>query len=281
MLGPLLRAQALPRPGTRSREDVMGSASVQGPLWGARAQDWAELTEPVGMPFYEAVFDALGLGPTTHLLDVGCGAGLALQLATKRGATVAGLDAAEGLLDVARRRNPDADLRLGDLEELPFPDGTFTAATSFNAVQYAADPVAALREVRRVLAVGSPLAVLTWGPPERCEMREVLGAIGGLLPPPPPGAGGPFALSAPGALEGLLERAGLRAGTGGDVDTPYVYRDVATAVRAQQASGPAIRAAQYAGDDAVHAALTEVMQRYRRGDGVRLENVFRYVVARA
>lgn len=258
----------------------MGSARVQGPLWGARATDWSELTEPVGVPFYEAVFDALALGPATRLLDVGCGAGLALQLAAKRGAAVAGLDASEGLLEVARRRNPDADIRLGDLEELPFPDATFTAATSFNAVQYAADPVAALGELRRVLGAGCPVAVLTWGPPERCEMREVLGAIGGLLPPPPPGAGGPFALSAPGALEELLERAGFRPGSTGDVDTPYVYPDVATAVRAQQASGPAVRAAQQAGDAAVHAALTEVMERYRRGDGVRLDNVFRYVVAR-
>jgi ubiquinone/menaquinone biosynthesis C-methylase UbiE len=109
----------------------MGSASVQGPLWGARAQDWSELAEPVQIPFYEAVFDALDVGPATRLLDVGCGAGLAVALAAKRGATVAGLDAAEGLVAVARRRTPDADIRLGDLEQLPFPDATFTAATSF------------------------------------------------------------------------------------------------------------------------------------------------------
>ncbi|MBV9594909.1 MAG: class I SAM-dependent methyltransferase, partial [Actinobacteria bacterium] len=129
----------------------MGSASVQGPLWGAKAQDWSELTEPGQIPFYEAVFDALQVGPQTRLLDVGCGAGLALQLARKRGVDVAGLDASEGLLAVARERNPEADIRLGDLEQLPFPDATFTAATSFNAVQYAADPAAALRELRRVL----------------------------------------------------------------------------------------------------------------------------------
>src|SRR5690242_3654420 len=135
----------------RQRGGAVGSASVQGPLWGAKAQDWSELTEPGQQPFYEAVFDALGIGPDTRLLDVGCGAGLALQLATKRGATVAGLDAAEELVAVARGRNPDAYVRVGDLEQLPFPDATFTAATSFNAVQYASDPTAALRELRRVL----------------------------------------------------------------------------------------------------------------------------------
>jgi ubiquinone/menaquinone biosynthesis C-methylase UbiE len=81
------------------------------------------------VPFYEAVFDALGIGPGTQLLDVGCGAGLALQLAAKRGATVTGLDASEGLVAVARRRNPDGDIRVGELEELPFPDGVYSAAT--------------------------------------------------------------------------------------------------------------------------------------------------------
>ncbi len=257
----------------------MGSASVQGPLWGAKAQDWSELTEPGQQPFYEAVFDVLRIGSQTRLLDVGCGAGLALQLASKRGAAVAGLDAAEGLVAVARRRNPDADIRLGDLEQLPFPDATFTAATSFNAVQYASDPTAALRELRRVLVPGSPVAVLTWGAPGRSEARDVLSAIGGLLPPPPPGAGGPFALSAPGALEALVEGAGLRAAEDGEVPTPYGYPDVATAVRAQAATGPAVRAAAHAGEQAVTAALTEVMLRYRRDGGVRLDNVFRYVIA--
>jgi len=98
-----------------------------------------------------------------------------------------------------------------------------------------------------VLAPGSPLAVLAWGPAERSELRDVLAAIGGLLPPPPPGAGGQFALSAPGALEALVEGAGLRAGATGEVPTPYVYPDVETAVRAQSASGPAVRAAAHAG----------------------------------
>src|SRR5690348_13987371 len=110
----------------------MGSADVQGELWGGRAEDWAALTEPVGVPFYEAVFDRLEVGPATRLFDAGCGAGLALVLAEKRGATVSGLDASRGLLDVARRRLPHADLRRGDLEALPFEDGVFDAVTSFN-----------------------------------------------------------------------------------------------------------------------------------------------------
>lgn len=258
----------------------MGSAAVQGPLWGVRARDWAELAEPDQTPFYEAVFDEIGVGSGTRLLDVGCGAGLALTLAARRGAVVAGLDAAEGLLVVARERLPEEDIRAGDLEELPYADATFTAATSFNAVQYAADPQRALRELARVTEPGSPIAIVTWGDPARSEMREVLEAIGGLLPPPPPGADGPFALSAPGALEALVEPAGLRAGATGDVPTPYIYPDVTTAVRAQLSSGPAARAIEQSGEDALRDALTVVMERHQRDGGkVRLDNVFRYLVA--
>jgi SAM-dependent methyltransferase len=258
----------------------MGSSTVQGPLWGAKARDWAELAEPGQRPFYEAVFDVLKPGPGTKLLDVGCGAGLAMQIAAERGASVAGLDAAEGLAHVAMERLPDADIRVGDLEELPFSEAEFSAATSFNAVQFATDPSRALAELRRVCLPHSPVALVTWGAPERSEMRDVLQAIGSLLPPPPPGAGGPFALSAPGALESLVASAHLTPGTSGEVPTPYVYPDLDTAVRAQMSSGPAARAAQEAGEDALRQALTEVMHRYQQPDGqVRLNNVFRYLVA--
>src|SRR5205823_3252323 len=178
----------------------MGSADKQGPLWGAAAQDWAEIAEPGQIPFYEAAFEAIGVGNGTNVLDVGCGAGLAMQLAEKRGATVSGIDAAQGLLVVARERVPAADVHHGDVEDLPFADDAFDAVTAFNSVQYAADPTAALREIKRVAKPGSGVTVVTWGTADQCEMRVLLGAIGSLLPPPPPGAGGPFALAAPGAL---------------------------------------------------------------------------------
>ena len=172
----------------------MGTAQVQGQLWGAAARDWAELAEPVQAPFFEAALDALGVAGGTRLLDAGCGAGLALVLAAERGATISGLDASAGLLEVARERLPKADLREGELEALPYANDSFDAVTAFNSVQYASDPTAALREIRRVARPGVRVAITTWGRPEQCEMRAVLGAIGALLPPPPPGTGGAFAL---------------------------------------------------------------------------------------
>ncbi|MBV9204502.1 MAG: class I SAM-dependent methyltransferase [Actinobacteria bacterium] len=260
----------------------MGTAKVQGALWGAAARDWSELNEPHCAVLYEAVFDAIGADGSTVLLDAGCGSGLALQIAAKRGATVSGFDASAGLLEIAAERVPGADLRHGDLESLPYRDGTFNAVTSFNAVQYAADPVAALRELKRVAQPGSPVAVVSWGDPERCETRTILAAIGGLLPPPPPGAGGPFALAAPGKLEELLAQAGLTSADSGEVRQRFSFPDLEMAVRAQMASGPARRAIEHAGADATAAAITGAYVGNAQADGSYVQrNIFRYVIGRA
>ena len=260
----------------------MGSAEVQGPLWGGAADDWAELQEPSGAPIYEAAFDAMGIGNGSRVLDVGCGSGYALMLAVKRGATVSGFDASSELLRVARCRLPEADLRHGDLEVLPYDDGSFDAVTAFNSVQYAADPVQGLREIKRVAVRGAPVAVATWGDPERCDARTTIAAVGALLPPPPPGSGGPFALAAPGALEALVESAGLTTKSGFEVPAPFVYPDVETAQRANLAAGPIRAAVNHAGVDAVTAAFTAALAQFVQPDGtVRLHNVFRVVVAHA
>jgi SAM-dependent methyltransferase len=260
----------------------MGSAQVQGALWGAAAEDWAELNEPAGAPLYEASFDGMGVTNGTRLLDVGCGAGLALQLAHKRGAVVTGLDASEPLLAVARSRLPEADLRQGDVEELPYADDSFDAVTAFNSVQYATDPVQALREIRRVAVRGAPVAVATWGDPDRCDARVLIAAMGRLLAPPPPGAGGPFALAAPGALEALVESARLSAERAIEVPAPFVYADLETAVRASLSSGPARAAIGQVGVVRVREAIAGVFPQFEWSDGsVRLDNVFRIVLARA
>lgn len=63
-------------------------------------------------PVYEAVLRKLNVGPDSTLLDVGCGAGLFCALATQLGATIKGLDAAQGLIKIARERVPQGDFRV-------------------------------------------------------------------------------------------------------------------------------------------------------------------------
>src|SRR5205814_1806979 len=123
------------------------------------------------------------------------------SLATKRGAKVTGLDAAAPLVEIARTRVPEGDFRVGELEQLPYADGSFDLVTGFNSFQYAAEPVNALQEARRVVRGDGRVVIAVWGKPEQCELADYLAALGALLPPPPPGAPGPWALSEDGALE--------------------------------------------------------------------------------
>ncbi len=258
----------------------MGTAQVQGNLWGVRARDYAEIVEPFARPLYEAVFEAAGVEAGTRLLDVGCGPGLAAQLASRRGAHVAGLDAAEASLEVARERTPSGDFRAGEMEDLPWADNTFDVVTGFNAFQYAADVVNALREARRVARPGGRVVMAVWGRQEDCETAAMVTALSKFLPPPPPGAPGPFALSAPGRLEALMEQASLSPLTGGEVDCPFEYPDLEAAVRGNMSSGPAAVAVRQAGAEAVRQAIAESLAPFRTSEGgYRQRNRFRYVIA--
>lgn len=259
-----------------------GSAAVQGRLWGARPSDWADVQEPTCHALHEAGLDALGVGAGTALLDVGCGSGYAARLAADRGARVTGIDATAPFIEIARERVPEGEFHVGGMEELPFPGACFDAVAGFNAFQYAADPVRALSEARRVARPGAPVLIATWGRPEDCEASAYLAALGSLLPPPPPGAGGPFALSAPGALEALVRAAGLLSQAASEVDVVWTYPDEATVLRGLLAAGPATKAIEHAGEEAVVAAVRPAFAPFRAGDGsYRLENRFRYLVATA
>lgn len=258
----------------------MGTAQVQGALWGARAREWADLQEHAFEPMYEAAFDAAGVAPATSLLDVGCGAGLALSLAHARGAIVSGIDAAPQLVEIARSRCPGCDIRVGELEELPFAPNSFDVVTGFNSFQYAADRVHGLEEARRVMKADGRLVALVWGNPDNCEMGSYLAALGLLMPSPPPGAPGPWALSLPGALEELAEQAGFRTLTAQAIMTTMHFDNEIMAVRGLLAAGPAVRAIETSGEEAVASAVSKAIAAYRQPDGsFDLRNEFRFIVA--
>ncbi len=102
--------------------------------WGRRAVDFATLSEPANCREYVAIHSRLGVGEGDRLLDVACGSGLAVELARMRGAECAGIDASHRLVAVARDRNPGADLRVGDMHELPWGEASFDVATSFRGI---------------------------------------------------------------------------------------------------------------------------------------------------
>ena len=260
----------------------MGSAQVQGDLWGARAREWAEFQEGSFRPLYDAAFNATQVGAGTAMLDVGCGAGLALQMAQARGAKVAGLDAAAGLAALAESRCPGADIRVGEIEALPFGDRAFDVTTGFNSFQYAADPVHALSEAKRVTKTEGYVLVAVWGTAANCELAPYVAALGKLLPPPPPGAAGPFALSAPGALETLVGKAGLRPEDITITTTTMSFPDEDTTIRGLLASGVAERAMRNSGEAAVRDGIRGAIHPFRKSDGSHsFTNEWRFLVSRA
>lgn len=257
------------------------SGATNGRTWGARAADWSRIQEPQCAPAYHAVFHKAPVGSETRLLDAGCGAGMALRLAADLGAEVAGLDASAALLEVAQDRLPGARLEHGDLEALPFDDDAFDVVTGFNAFQYAADPVVALQEARRVTRPGGKVFVMTWGAAAGMEAAALVAALKPLLPPPPPGAGGPFALSGPGKLEELAVAAGLSPVEVFDVGAPWNYPDLQTAQRGLGSSGVAVKAAETSGQDALDAAHAAALAPFRQPDGsYRIGASFRVLMAK-
>jgi SAM-dependent methyltransferase len=252
----------------------MSSAKIQGELWGAAAQRWADEQERTAKPLCTDVLEALGVGPGLHLLDAGCGAGAGSVDAAARGCRVTGADASAPLIEIARRRLPDARFDICDLEALPYGDESFDRVMAINAVFYCEDQAAAMRELRRVTRRGGLVGVTAWGPPAECEMRDIFQATASVMPPPPPGSGGP-ALSEPGALENSLLSAGLTPRNSGRSQCPFEYDDVASAWAAQSSSGPVQRAIRVAGEEKVRRAFSGAAKSYVKPDGrVVLQNVF-------
>jgi SAM-dependent methyltransferase len=259
-----------------------GSASMQGELWSVRASDYAEVQEPAFLPLYQSVAARTELAAANAVLDVGCGPGLAAQTLAKRIGRVAGVDAAAPFVAIARKRVPQGDFQVAEMETLPHPDHTFDAVTGFNAFQYAARPVGALREAHRVAKPGGVIAIAVWGLPEQCEAAGHLKALGALMPPPPPGAPGPFALSDEAKLKAFATEAGLTPVAVVDVACPWIYPDLDTALKGMLSAGPAERAIRSSSLEKARDAITGAIAPFRTASGgYRLNNVFRYLIARA
>ena len=253
-------------------------AQRYGRRWSERAEVRAERFAEMSRPAWLAVADATGIGPGRRVLDVACGSGEFGALARDRRAAVAGIDAAPGMVELARRRLPGADLRLGSLEALPWPDREFDVVTGFNAFQFAPDLTAALAEARRVTRPGGRVAVCNWGSPQDCELSAVVHAVDPLQPGPPLVPRLP--LGEPGVLEELAAAAGLRPDRAGLVGVPYTAPDEQTLVRDLCSGGNLTPAVRHVGADAVAAALLAAAAGFRRSDGeYRFANCFRYLIS--
>jgi SAM-dependent methyltransferase len=258
-----------------------GSAERWGRAWGARAEDWAR-DEEQQVPTYKEALRRVALEPGQRVLDIGCGSGVFLRLAVDRGAKAFGLDASEALIEISRRRVREADLRVGEMQFLPYEDDSFDLVTGFNAFFFAADMTAVLREAGRVAKPGAPVVMQVWGRPDRCDLEAMKVIVRPFLPPPPPGAPPAPQLWKPGVLEAMAAEAGLTPEAVFDTSWAYHYRGDEELGRGMMAPAGLGELVGPSKEEAVKAEVAEALARYRTADGgYRLENEYHYLIARA
>ena len=118
--------------------------------------------------FFGSMAAELDLQPDDDLLDVGCGSAKFFSDHATDVRYVAGIDASELQLTMARERMAGriaagtAEIVLGDAAALPWEDDRFSVITSIDAMKFVPDPARALAEMHRVLRPGGR-AVITMG----------------------------------------------------------------------------------------------------------------------
>jgi|RhiMetdeSRZDD1v2_1073273.scaffolds.fasta_scaffold582695_2 ubiquinone/menaquinone biosynthesis C-methylase UbiE len=191
--------------------------------WTRVAPGWEKWDESLdhNMAFmnYRLVGEA-HVRPGQRILDLGSGTGypalLAAQAVGPRG-NVVGLDLADAMLDVARRKAKALGLtnirfQAGDVSTLPFDAGSFDAVISRFCLMFLPDVPKAAAEIARVLKPGGYLAAAVWSLPEKNPFLNIpINIVKQFIdiPPPEPEQPGIFRLAKPGDLRGIVERAGL------------------------------------------------------------------------
>src|SRR5262245_32104219 len=260
---------------------VTGSAERWGPLWGSRPADWA-LSEDRQVPTYEAALERTGLEPGWRVLDIGCGVGAFLRMVAERGGEPHGIDASQALIGFARDRLPGADLRVGEMEDLPWDDDTFDLVTGFNSFFFANDMAAALREAGRVAKPGAPVVIQVWGAHEHCDLEAMKQLARPFLPPRPPDATPDPDFSQGGVLEALASDAGLKPEDEFDTTWTIEYPDSETLGRALVAVAGLAVIVGPDREEEFKRAIVDGLVPYRRSDGrYLLSNEFHFLIARA
>lgn len=236
-----------------------------GEAWGHAAIDWAYRFEPYADEAIEAVFTRLGLTAGLELCDIACGSGFALGRAARRGLTVSGLDASAALVEIARRRAPEADLRTGDMFALPWDDASFDIVTSFNGVWGGCQD--AIIEARRIVRPGGGIGLTFWGPGRLLDMRDFFIALGSSLPPVGEEMISLASIGTPGVVEGMLTVAGFDSIERWESPSVIELPDAETAWQTMRSPGLVVPALEHLGEEGLRDLLMPTLEPFRADDG--------------
>ncbi|MEO3747118.1 methyltransferase domain-containing protein [Plantactinospora sp. B5E13] len=249
---------------------------------GAEGAHWAEHNDgdPVNRELTEALLVAAGIGPTTRLLDIGCGTGESTRMAARLAphGHALGLDLSAVMLERARAAAGAAGLdnvtfEQGDAQVYPFAEGQYDVAVSQFGIMFFADPVAAFRNIGRALRPGGRLVFLC--PREMTANAWYVVPIAAL----DGGAGrlpdsAMFSLADPAQLTALLTDAGFREVRPEPLDLPMAFgTDLAEATGFYLGSGPVRAVLERSPDltpELARTLLVEALRPYQEPDGVRI-----------
>jgi SAM-dependent methyltransferase len=197
--------------------------------WGARAETYGRLTGQITDRLVEPLLDAAGVAAGMGVLDVGTGPGYAAQRASQRGAVATGVDIADEVLALARRRHHGIRFVRADAEELPFAERTFDAVVGNFAINHLPRPERAIREFGRVVVPAGRIALSAWDAPERSRflgvMVEALQECGVTRSPDAPAGPDPYRFADDDEFRGLLSGAGLEGVEVRSVSLTHWVRD--------------------------------------------------------
>jgi SAM-dependent methyltransferase len=128
------------------------------------AESYARFMGRFSEPLALELLDAVNVVPGQRVLDVGCGPGaLTAPLVERFGpAAVCAIEPSVPFVAAATTRFPEVDIRQASAERIPFDDATFDVTLAQLVVHFMSDPVAGLREMRRVTRPGGTIAASVW-----------------------------------------------------------------------------------------------------------------------
>lgn len=241
-----------------------------------------------GAPVAAALLAAVAPGPGDAVLDLAAGTGDVTEAVAARGARVISTDLSPVMVEAASRRGiPGAEHRVMDMQAIELPDASVDAVVSRFGYMLVPEPDRALRETRRVLRPGGPLAFATWAPAKRNPWATAYGPVlieRGLLERPQPGDPGQFSLCDPEQIEELVRAAGFDEVSVTEVPVLFTASDWPTYRRIVSSLAASMRVTlEGLGEDEraeVDEAAKTRIEPFRVGDGYELPGVSLVTTAR-
>jgi ubiquinone/menaquinone biosynthesis C-methylase UbiE len=128
----------------------------------------------------DRIVQMAGPGPEDTVLDVACGPGLLACAFARRVRHVVGIDITPAMLEQARKTQAEHGVKnvswqSGDVLSLPYPNGHFSIVVSRFVFHHLLDPLAALKEMKRVCKPGGRVVVADMSPaPEKVDALNAM-----------------------------------------------------------------------------------------------------------